>query len=89
MQTWLANQNNGLPLDEGQPMARCDRREKRKLHMTKAKLTLVAAITTSILSSSAFAASRDSETVLQPNSPVATGGGSLGYNITQQNSDGN
>ena len=47
------------------------------------------AIATAILTSSAFAASRSSEKVLEPNSPVATGGGSLGYNITQQDSDGN
>ena len=56
---------------------------------SKFKMTVAAAIGTAILTSSAFAASRSSETVLAPNSPVATGGGSLGYNITQQNSDGN
>ena len=58
--------------------------------MTKAKLTLVAAIASAMLTSSALAASSTgNETVLQPNSQIATGGGSVGYNITQQNSDGN
>ena len=56
---------------------------------SKFKMTVAAAIATAILTSSAFAASRSSEKVLEPNSPVATGGGSLGYNITQQDSDGN
>jgi hypothetical protein len=57
--------------------------------MTKLKLTLAAAITTAMLASSAFAASSNDDTVLRPNGPVATGAGSLGYNIMQQNSDGN
>ena len=59
--------------------------------MTKSKLTLAAAIVMAMLTSSAFAASmdRNSETILLPNSPAETGGGSLGYNISQQNSDGN
>ena len=58
---------------------------------SKFKLTLVAAIATAMLTSSAFAASSlgNAETVYQPNSPQATGGGSLGYNVTQQNTDGN
>ena len=57
--------------------------------MTKSKLTLDAAIATAMLTSSAFAAfsDRNSETILQPNSPVATGGGSLGYNVSQENVD--
>ena len=56
----------------------------------KLKLTVAAAVATAMLTSSAFAASSlRSETVFQSNSPVATGGGSVGYNATQQNSDGN
>lgn len=56
---------------------------------SKFKMSVAAAIATAMLTSSALAASTGNETVLQPNSPVATGGGSLGYNITQQDSDGN
>lgn len=58
--------------------------------MTKtSKLTLVAAIATAMLTSSAFAQSqnRNGETVFAPKSPVATGGGSTGYNISQENVD--
>jgi hypothetical protein len=57
--------------------------------MTKAKLTVFATIAMVALTSSAFAASTRSETVLNPNSPVATGGGSLGYNIMEKNADTN
>lgn len=58
--------------------------------MTKSKLTLAVAITTAMLTSSAFAASFDrNETIFQPNSPAATGAGSVGYNASQQASDGN
>ena len=57
--------------------------------MKKLELTLVAAITNAMLTSSAFASSSPGnyETVLRPNSPAATGGGSLGYNISQENVD--
>jgi hypothetical protein len=55
----------------------------------KFKLMVAAALATAMLTSSAFAATRSAETVLDPSSPVATGGGSLGYNVMQQNSDAN
>jgi hypothetical protein len=50
--------------------------------MKRLELTLVAAIAATMLTSPAFAQASQCnyETVLQPNSPAATGGGSLGYN---------
>jgi hypothetical protein len=57
--------------------------------MKRLELTLVAAIAATMLTSPALAqaSQRNYETVLQPNSPAATGGGSLGYNESQENVD--
>jgi hypothetical protein len=57
--------------------------------MKQLELTLVSVIAATLLTSPAFAqiAHRNDETVLQPKSPAATGGGSLGYNEAQENVD--
>jgi hypothetical protein len=57
--------------------------------MKQLELTLFAAIAAAMLTSPAFAQAshRSYETVLHPNSPAATGGGSPGYNEAQENVD--